>query len=446
MENSKKLRRYSRKVYTQLVDFPVEIVGRDGVIRRYGFEASIRLYQRRIASASSRYEDVQVVDAEVRHCRLRIEQLRKSYFHRFGWSGIQRDDSPGALAGEYAGEVAAFLRRFYGGDPVDLDVRWVADLDHGQNYFVRRSTGPGYLLYLFRFETYGACDGREAFFALLRVLQRAQGQDVESLVAFHHSADCGLVLSAMGEHAGVAPELIEPEPLPEPDAYVDGPYGQGLRLLSEGEPVRALALFERAQADNGYHRQAALAACIVADLLGRPDQAETAARIACHHLSDDAVLRYHLGLALMRGLQLDEAQAELETALRRDPRQAAANIAYALVLAQRRGPALPALRRAMPLAAKEDPDALAALQRARSGLIGQRLAWLLAPVTLGLAVLAGWFDLTALGVAAVLTSMATLAGSLAGLIGRRGIDLRTLRLQPPESLGARGPKLDDIVS
>ena len=53
MEKARKLRRYNRKDYAQLVDFPVEIVGRDGKVRRYSFEESVRLYQRRIASAPS---------------------------------------------------------------------------------------------------------------------------------------------------------------------------------------------------------------------------------------------------------------------------------------------------------------------------------------------------------------------------------------------------------
>ncbi len=71
VDKVRKLRRYQRKDYSQLVDFPVEIVGRDGVVRRYSFEASVRLYQRRIALAPMRYEDQEVVDAEVQHCRKR---------------------------------------------------------------------------------------------------------------------------------------------------------------------------------------------------------------------------------------------------------------------------------------------------------------------------------------------------------------------------------------
>ncbi len=169
MDKVKKLRRYSRKDYTQLVAFPVEIVGRDGVIRRYSFEASIRLYQRRIASAATRYEDTDVVDAEVVHCRRRIDQLRKSYFHRYG-TDLGPAGAGGELTGEFAGEVAAFLRRFYGlSGGSGLEVRCVSEQEHGRTWFVRGQDRQSYILYLFRFEHYGACSGREAFFALLRM-------------------------------------------------------------------------------------------------------------------------------------------------------------------------------------------------------------------------------------------------------------------------------------
>ena len=67
MDKDWKLQRYGRKDYTDVVEFPVEIVGRDGVVRRYSFEDSVRLYQRRITFAPLRYRDTDLVDAEVGH-------------------------------------------------------------------------------------------------------------------------------------------------------------------------------------------------------------------------------------------------------------------------------------------------------------------------------------------------------------------------------------------
>ncbi|MEC9388543.1 MAG: hypothetical protein VX944_00570, partial [Myxococcota bacterium] len=61
MSKTNKIRRYRRKDYTSVVEFPVEIIGRDGMVRRYSFEESIRLYERRIASADIRYTDRELV-------------------------------------------------------------------------------------------------------------------------------------------------------------------------------------------------------------------------------------------------------------------------------------------------------------------------------------------------------------------------------------------------
>ena len=111
IDRSWKLQRYDRKDYTELVEFPVEIVGRDGVVRRYSFEDSIRLYQRRISFAPVRYRERDLVNAELLHCRSRIEQLRRSYFQRFGWASEPGRAGPEEALGALAGELTAFLCR-----------------------------------------------------------------------------------------------------------------------------------------------------------------------------------------------------------------------------------------------------------------------------------------------------------------------------------------------
>jgi hypothetical protein len=107
MDKNGKLQRYDRKDYTELVDFPVEIVGRDGVVRRYVFEDSVRLYQRRITFAPIRYRDADLAAAEAGHCRARIHQLRTSYFVHFGWGTPAGDTVGEELFGELAGELAS---------------------------------------------------------------------------------------------------------------------------------------------------------------------------------------------------------------------------------------------------------------------------------------------------------------------------------------------------
>ena len=76
IERSRKIPREPNKDYDALVDFPVEIVGRDGSVRRYSFEESVRLYQRRVASAATRMDSPEGARREIDHCRSRHAQRR----------------------------------------------------------------------------------------------------------------------------------------------------------------------------------------------------------------------------------------------------------------------------------------------------------------------------------------------------------------------------------
>ena len=329
MEKGRKMRRYSRKDYTQLVDFPVEIVGRDGVVRRYSFEESVRLYQRRIASAALRYQDDEVVNAEVEHCRSRIEQLRKSYFARYGWSGIHVMGATGALEDGLAAEVAAFIRRWLEPDEVDpeaLEFSFLEESSFHQLYFVRRppglkqhadaasAKGSDHLLYLYRFEQAGTCVARDEFFRFLKVLQgvRRIPEGVESLMAFHHTADCGLVLTGQGGgySAQDAGSSEEEEPQVDPHWLEDAdhdPLRDGMSLLRRGERQQALRRFVQAYERNHFRRAAYVGAAVVADQLGEHVEAETAALMGSRYFPEDAVLHYHLAVARLRRGALVEA-------------------------------------------------------------------------------------------------------------------------------------------
>jgi hypothetical protein len=337
VDKNRKLRRYTRKDYSQVVDFPVEIVGRDGVVRRYSFEESVRLYQRRIASASMRYGDHDVIDAEVQHCRRRIEQLRRSYFARYGWSAIKVMDSPGVLAGEFAGEVAAFLRRCLEGttlDPEALEFTYLEEGEHRQVYFVEQrltdfapagrgpretQTAERYLLYLYRFDSGTAEDARDGFFQFLKVLQSARsgGDGIETLVAFHHSADCGLVLTGQ---KGAVKEWVEEVDggMAEVDlSWVEDRSDQadllreGMALLRQGRREDALSRFVQAYEDNHYRGAAYIGAAVVADQLGQFAQAEAAARMGTHYFPRDGSLVYHLVLSQLRQGDVSGAEASL---------------------------------------------------------------------------------------------------------------------------------------
>ncbi|MFT5682644.1 MAG: tetratricopeptide (TPR) repeat protein [Myxococcota bacterium] len=323
IEKSRKLRRYGRKDYSQVVDFPVEIVGRDGVVRRYSFEESVRLYQRRIASADSRYRDSDIARAESEHCRRRIEQLRRSYFARYGWSALQAtSDGEDHNIGPLAGEVAAFLRRCLetpdekGLDDLELSAL-EADEDRDDHtvdrrifYAWRPEDDTRHLLYVFRFADASTNPTREAFFTFLKTLQHPHqgGGSIEGLIAFHHSADCGLILTGRGATA----RPMEAEPLAEAwptEAEDDLPdlLREGMLLLRRGEREEALRRFSAAYEQNHYRRAAYIGAAVVADQLGEHAEAETAALMGSRYFPDDAALHYHLAIARLRRGEPDEA-------------------------------------------------------------------------------------------------------------------------------------------
>ncbi|MCB9746577.1 MAG: hypothetical protein H6741_15575 [Alphaproteobacteria bacterium] len=454
MEKTKKLRRYSRKDYSQLVDFPVEIVGRDGVIRRYSFESSVRLYQRRIASAPSRYDDSEVVNAEVRHCRRRIEQLRKSYFHRYGWSSIRAEDGPGGLAGEFAGEVAAFLRRVHGdeSEPERLEVTWVQDDASAQVYFVAlEGDRPNHLLYLYRFRDQGPCEGRDAFFRFLRMLRSVRGEGVEALVAFHHTADCGLILTGSGGSA-VAP----PNPEAEGDleaawlgAAMPDPLTEGMQLLSTGDPEAALARLEPKLSESPFRRDLAVAVAVVADAVGRPELSELAARLGVHHAPNDPVFHHHLGLARLRMGDLEGARVGLTAALAESEGLPAASLLLGLI--ELREGRFFAARRSLraALSRSTDPE----VQRAaRTYLTRARLSLSagIAGMALFLVALAAWgtqsagLATLAAGLGAGMLTLA--AGSRAWTRGKLdAVWFSRLRLAPPEAVGGRSRAFDELV-
>lgn len=110
-----KLQRYKGKDYSLCVDFPVEIIGKDGIVRHYSFEESVNLYQRRIRVARMKSMTDQVKDAEIDHCSKRIAQLRRSFYIRYGWEAfIFQEKAPEVIPNEILGELSAYFRRRLG--------------------------------------------------------------------------------------------------------------------------------------------------------------------------------------------------------------------------------------------------------------------------------------------------------------------------------------------
>ena len=402
MDKHRKLRRYSRKDYSLLVDFPVEIVGRDGVVRRYTFEESIRLYQRRITSSNARYPDRELAEAEITHCRRRIEQLRRSYFARYGWASLRSSGALGLEEG-LAGEVAAFLRRCLEGTEHDPEALRLSSLGDGEDplvLYVQRSAGPEQqapppnLLYVYRFPEEEAGPARDAFFGFLRILRgvRGQAEGVEVLIAFHHSADCGLVLTGqVGDallndprRAGfLEMPVLDSAPIdeePSPDAA-----REALRALRAGRLREALEGFLLAYEINPWRRVACLGASAVADALGQFRDAETMAMMGTRYFQGDPAVWYQLGLARLRLGELDAAEEALTELAPLDGDRYATALLGAFV-AIRAGRTLPGLRRLWSLRRLEAPAGEADLRSAALWLTRVTLLWVLLRTVVGTAV------------------------------------------------------------
>ena len=329
MDKDWKLQRYSRKDYSEVVDFPVEIVGRDGVVRRYSFEDSIRLYQRRITFAAIRYRDGELVRAEVHHCRSRVEQLRRSFFHRFGWGTPSEGPGGTVCFGEYAGEVTAFLRRqLHCPERPNVSVMALDGADGPRStWFVQHGAGgPSMLLYFFHLDGPGAETLRERFFETLKLMERTVDPeaDCEHLLGFHHTADCGMVLTARGGDLE-AIEAIRGDATPDPvDPELQSPWDRVVQTLRAGRPEDAVAVCRELVTDQPYHRRAYLAGAALSLSVGDAWLAEDFALVGSRYFPDDGLMHHYLARARQSLGRVDEARVDAERACALAPDLAAA--------------------------------------------------------------------------------------------------------------------------
>ncbi|MEZ4236759.1 MAG: tetratricopeptide repeat protein [Myxococcota bacterium] len=340
-----KLQRYDRKDYTELVDFPVEIVGRDGVVRRYTFEDSIRLYQRRITFAPIRYQyDGDLVRAEVNHCRSRIDQLRRSYFHRYGWGTPEGQISAEAAFGDLAGELAAFICRVLGveGRP---EIRFDAIDDPGDGgegtstwYLTRTIPGarpgePGMLLYFYRFDGSSADAIRDRFFATIKDYERVgrAAGDAERLLAFHHNVDCGFVLTGRG---GDHPSFVPKDDVVQQVDLAPTPWDEVIEIIRKGDYDAALRRCRELVRDQPWHRNAYVAGAMLAAYLGEHSQGEDLALIGSRYFPKDGSILYYLGLCRLRLGRPAEAEEALRDAVEVAPDLVSARALLATHLVQ----------------------------------------------------------------------------------------------------------------
>lgn len=409
MDKQSKLQRYSHKDYSDLVDFPVEIVGRDGVIRRYSFEDSVRLYQRRVTFAPIRYRDRDLVEAEIGHCRHRIEQLRRSFFYRFGWGTPEGEPHPEDIFGEVAGEIAAFLRRVLRvDDRPDVRIEPVQPGDGGVGtwFVVPAGSNQGMLLYVHRFDAADRDSARDRFFSMLKSLERSSGE--ERLLAFHHAADCGFVLTAQeGEFDALVSitgddGIIRDVTPTGWERVVDQVrLGRYADALEAAEQVVSLQALDR----RGYVLGAALA-----EHLERPVDLLSFAQVGALYFPDDPDVLFWLGVARGQMGDLRGATEPLRRVLQARPDSALARAALLPILL-RRFHLLAALRLALtpPGASSEEPTVAAALRAmARSTrLTGGVLVGTTVIQATGVVVLLayGWIGVVVVALGALLSAL-----------------------------------------
>ena len=313
MERSTRLRKYHRKDYTQSVDFPVEIVGRDGRVRRYSYDESVRLYQRRIRSAIARLDDAELVDAEVRHCKLRIDQLRRSYLEQ---QGLPVGD--GKVVGTLFGaEVYAFLAR-QGIESTELSGMKLVGTGVGDVLWLRALGGRTFMLYCWRFDgdaarlayvqqrhmlaAAGAADSSE--------LQTSAGEGVERLFVAFESAEIGILLAGEGAWEGPSVDIGPPDSDLE---VVEGPVEViAMRALKDGNIADALRVFEEGMEAAPLRPGLALATAAVALLDQQVERARFAASFGLLHAPAGdrtrPLLGALLGVSLFRMNEVAAAQ------------------------------------------------------------------------------------------------------------------------------------------
>ncbi len=289
MERSSRLRKYHRKDYTQSVDFPVEIVGRDGRVRRYSYDESVRLYQRRIRSAIARLDDSELVDAEVRHCQLRIDQLRRSY--------LEQQEHPvgdGRVVGTLLGaEVYAFLAR-QGFDASDLGTMRLIATGLGDVVWLTGLGGRSFIVYAWRLDSEAA---RTAHSQQRRLLAApveepappserppTVGEGVERLFVVHETSELGVLLAGEGPWDGIS---VDTGPAEGELEVVEGPVEViAMRALKDGNIADALRVFEEGMELAPLRPGLALATSAVALLDQQVERARFAALFGLLHAGE----------------------------------------------------------------------------------------------------------------------------------------------------------------
>ncbi len=358
MEKGKRLRLYSEKDYTETIDFPVELVGRDGVVRRYSYADSIRIYERRIESAHVRYRDREIINAEIYHCSKRLEQIRQSWKVRISSSERQFVEGRPGLKDRELYErgkqlLKAYLELIFAGidahpelgNPNLVNLEERGDF---QIFYVNWPVFyPGTLLYVYRLVEPVADEMRQAYKQYLEVLRSTSlAPDTEKLVHHELSQDMAFILTSprqefllkvrSSERVMVGKGSPSPRPevpeefeglvalLQESSAPEEGPYRQGIDSLRRNDFEAAYGQFREALQENPFYKEAYWALATLTDVLGKWDETEPYLLMALKYFPEEPRSHFYYGLALMRTHRVKDAAAAFRRANQLNMRQSRA--------------------------------------------------------------------------------------------------------------------------
>ena len=399
-ERTDRLQVYDGKDYSEIIEFPVELVDRDGVVRCYSYEESLAVYHRRIQSAPWRYSDDDLIRAEIGHCTRRIEQIKRSYKARSKRGRPSSTPNPRTALGEGYDllrrhyDAVLVRRRMRFGAEVDLTVSLLQDEPSCRVYHVGFGGRGGHLLYVYPFDRLGDGDPREAY-ETAQLAYRAQvgGTGVERLLMAETGHDAGFLLTGADEMPeGLRAQAVSAEggadgmiggfdddaqpwwlqysssSDEEETDVADPDFEAGVTALRDGRNDHAIECFRIAVERNPFHREAYLALLAVLDGEQRYEEADLYGAMAGRHLPGDGLIRYRQGINLVRQGELDAALEAFDEASRLAPSLYQPPYFAAHVMVARGGKldgAINRLRAAMAADDGEAPvrDSLRALER-----------------------------------------------------------------------------------
>ena len=468
------MRSYENKNYSEDIEFPVELVDRDGVVRCYSYEESLAVYHRRIQSAPWRLDEADVVQAEIGHCSRRIDQIKRSFKAQLGQPGAQRShDNPRAVLGEGFDVLIAFYEKVLQRRQLSLDggldmaVTLLQDEEGCRLYHLSfGGQQGGHLLYVYPFEKPGDQDPRAPWREATHRFRRYSGSQVERLLLAAQGESSGYILTGSdevprglrarlknddrAEPAGVGWSDLEPPeseeglrpwwavdtPATEGDPRWGAEFAQGMAALGSDQLTQALSLFQKAVEQNPFQREAYLALLGVLDTLSNYDEADLYAEMALAHLPNDGLIRYRIAILHVRQWRHDEALAAFDQAVQLDTSlYQAAFFASHLMLArlQDLDGATQRLRLAAVLS-ERDPQVVRCLRAAEGCRLGRRIVRSAAGITALAAAVVVMLGYLVSGCLILISTLIVMlgAGKLATLVARWSVRRASLLIEDPE--------------